>query len=226
MPTARQAVAFDFDYTLADSSPGVIDCVRHSFGRMRLRQPEADAIRATIGLSLPDTLVALCGEAQRPRAEEFRHLFKARADETMARNTTFYESVDGVMRQLRSRELKVAIASSKFRYRIEGLLVRDGLDAFVDTVVGAEDVAVHKPDPAGLQLALHRIGVAPAAAIYVGDSAVDAEAAERAGVDFVAVLSGTTPAAAFADYPSAAVLPSVSQLPSLLASGGRSPRVD
>ena len=48
-------------------------------------------------------------------------------------------------------------------------------------VVGFEDVARHKPDPEGVELALGRLGVLPKEALLVGDSAADIEAARAAG---------------------------------------------
>lgn len=189
---APRAVIFDFDFTLADSSAGVIDCVRTAQGRMGLPRSDPEAIRRTIGLSVPDTLAALCGEGQRPRSAEFGRLFRERADEVMAPCTVVYAAVPGVLRRLRAGGERCGIATTKFRYRIEAILLREGLDGLVDAVVGAEDVAVHKPDPACLRLALDRLGVAAAEALYVGDSWPDAEAARRAGIAFVAVGTGTT----------------------------------
>ena len=67
-------------------------------------------------------------------------------------------------------------------------------------MLGGEDVPAFKPDPRGLLLALERLAVAPADAIYVGDTTIDAEAAANAGLRFVAVLTGPTTRADFAPY--------------------------
>ncbi len=77
--------------------------------------------------------------------------------------------------------------------------------------------ARHKPAPDALLLALERLGVEPQRALYVGDHRVDAEAASHAGIEFVAVLSGPSPRADFADRAVRAFLGSVADLPALLA---------
>ena len=64
--------------------------------------------------------------------------------------------------------------------------------------------------------AVEALRVEPSRTPYVGDSIVDAEAAARAGLRFIAVLSGVTPREAFETYAPAAVLPSVRELPALL----------
>jgi phosphoglycolate phosphatase len=213
MSTTPRTVIFDFDYTLADSSVGIIDCIQTAQLGMELPGSSEDAIRRTIGLSVPEILSTLNGSEQSHRVDEFRKRFQSRADEVMADNTFVYEGVPGVFQNLADRGIRNAIASTKFRYRIEGILQREGLAPLVHTVVGAEDVAEHKPDPACLQLALTQTKADATQALYVGDSLADAEAAQRAAIDFVAVLTGTTTATDFAAFASVAILEDVAALP-------------
>ena len=58
------------------------------------------------------------------------------------------------------------------------------LTADVDSVVGRDSVATHKPDPEPLLATLDALGVAPEEALFVGDSPRDKETADRAGVAF------------------------------------------
>lgn len=211
-----RAIVFDFDYTLADSAEGCIDCVGYAQERMGLPASGDEAIRRTIGLSIPDTLARLNGEQERHRAEEFGRLFLERADQVMADRTVVYEAVPEMLAALAERGLKCAIASTKYRYRIEAILEREGLSELVAVVIGAEDVPEHKPDPACLHAAVGRLGVGTEDALYVGDSLPDAEAAQRGGLAFVAVLTGTTPRQALEAHGPRAVLDSVAQLPAWL----------
>jgi phosphoglycolate phosphatase len=64
-----------------------------------------------------------------------------------------------------------------------------------------------------LQLALTQTKADATQALYVGDSLADAEAAQRAAIDFVAVLTGTTTATDFAAFASVAILEDVAALP-------------
>jgi phosphoglycolate phosphatase len=56
-----QAIICDFDFTLADSSPGVVACVNEALGGLGLPLAPAGLIHATIGLSLAHTLQTLTG---------------------------------------------------------------------------------------------------------------------------------------------------------------------
>ena len=215
---AKPVVAIlDFDYTLADSSAGVIDCVQSAQVTMELPVADPEAIRRTIGLSVPDTLAVLCGEEQRPRAEQFAQLFRARADEVMVGHTRIYDGVPEMFAQLRSEQIKCAIATTKFRYRIEEILARDGLTDLVHCIVGAEDVQAHKPDPGCLLQVLESLRCSANQAIYIGDSAPDAGAAQRAGIDFVLVETGLADLGTLDGFPRIAQLDDVTQLPAWLA---------
>ncbi|HEV2862385.1 MAG TPA: HAD-IA family hydrolase [Pyrinomonadaceae bacterium] len=213
---ATRAVIFDFDYTLADSSEGIVECINYALAEMGLACAERDAACRTIGLHLNDTFIKLAGQGQAARCDEFRRLFGRRADEVMTPRTVVYETAPPVLKELRERGLKLGIVSTKFRFRIEEILRRDELLDSFDVILGGEDVERHKPHPEGLYKALERIACPPASVLYVGDSLADAEVAQRAAVPFAAVLSGVTPREEFDGYGAVAVLDDLSQLPRLV----------
>jgi phosphoglycolate phosphatase len=205
-------VIFDFDYTLADSSRGVLECINHAFKGMGLPRVAVEDAQRTIGLSLPNILVALAGREQEGRAGEFARLFVEKADEVMTDRTEIFEEVPDVIRRLKDEGASIGIVSTKFRRRIEEILGREGLQELFDVIVGGEDVLRHKPDPDGLLAAIERLGGSPSGSLYVGDSVTDAETARRAGVPFVAVLNGVTPREAFKGYPIYRILDTLCEL--------------
>lgn len=211
-----RAVLFDFDYTLADSSAGIIACCSDALAEMGLPAPEPAAVRRTIGLSLAASFRELTGEEDPERARVFSECFIARADEVMVNLTTLYPSVAPVSATLRARGYALGIVSTKYSYRIAGVLERDGLADAFSVIIGGEIVQRHKPDPESLLLALQRLALPARDVLYVGDSVVDAETAARAGVDFVGVLSGVTPRDAFAAHPALALLEDLTGLPLLV----------
>ncbi len=123
---AFRAVIFDFDYTLADSTPGIVDCVNHAFQVLGLPPASAEAIRETVGLSIPATYERLTGEREGRRSREFRRLFVERADEVMLAGIKVFGSVKPVTEALLRDGMSLGIVSTKFRYRIERALSRDG----------------------------------------------------------------------------------------------------
>jgi phosphoglycolate phosphatase len=117
---------------------------------------------------------------------------------------------------VRRRGLRTAIVSTKFRYRIEDILRRAGASGIVDVIVGGEDVVQHKPHPEALERALTLLHAPPSRALYVGDHAVDAEAAARAQVPFIGVMTGAADADTWAAFAPVDIIPSVCDLPRVL----------
>lgn len=206
------AVLFDFDFTLADSSVGIITCINYGLRRLGLPEASDERIMKTIGLYIPEALVALVGEEYRPKGQEFFGYFTEKADEVMADGTDIYPAAGRVIPMLAQLGYHVGIVSTKFRYRIEAMMEDAGLLDYLDVIIGGEDVTRHKPAPDGLLKAAERLGLGVEDCVYVGDSHVDAGAAQSAGMPFVAVTSGTTPREMFERYPSLAVLPGVGSL--------------
>ena len=62
------------------------------------------------------------------------------------------------------------------------------MDHYFDTMWGGDSLPVHKPDPAPLHAAFDVLGDGPQ--LYVGDSDVDAETGQRAGVPFLLFTEG------------------------------------
>lgn len=77
-----------------------------------------------------------------------------------------------VLAALRTRGVRTAMVSN-FDHRLPAVLAALDLAPLIDTVVLPADAGAAKPDPRIFHLALARLGVAPAAALYVGDDAED-----------------------------------------------------
>jgi phosphoglycolate phosphatase len=217
---ARYAnVLFDFDYTLADSSPGIIESVNWAFASLGMADRSEAAIRRTIGLSLRDTFAALVDDersATENDAALFVERFVGRADEVMADATSLLPGAREAVAALADTGATLAVVSTKFRRRIESVLAREELREPFSVIVGGEDVTAHKPDPACLFAACAALEASPSECVYVGDSVVDGQAADAAGMPFVGVLSGTTDEATLREWHALTVLSSVAPLPDWL----------
>ena len=82
----------------------------------------------------------------------------------------------------------------------------------LELVIGSDRVKRHKPDPEGLNAAMAAMGVSREELLFCGDTVIDAQAARNAGVDFAAVLNGTTPAPAFEPWPCVHIAPDLLDL--------------
>lgn len=196
-----QAVIFDFDYTLADTSKGAMECINFALNSINLPSAPYKTICKTIGMSLTETFHTLGGQKNKDQTDKFIHYFKKRADEVMEELSFIYDPVPIVTKRLKQNGLSLGIVSTKFRYRIEAILKRENLLNAFDVIIGGEDVSKFKPDPTGLKIAIDRLSTSASHTLYIGDSIIDAQTAKRGKIPFAATLSGVTKRNEFDKYP-------------------------
>ncbi len=207
-----KACIFDFDYTLGDTTEGILECISSSLEKLGFPPAGREEMRRTIGLSLDATLERLTGCRDADTAREFTKLFMRRADDVMVASAVFYPEALPLLGELHEKGVLTAIVTTKAAFRIRGILDKFSARDLVDVIVGSDMVKNEKPHPEALLLALRLLNVGPEEALYIGDSAVDAACARDAGVPFAAVLTGTTGEAAFRAYPHTALFRDLSGL--------------
>lgn len=90
--------------------------------------------------------------------------------------------VSDVVADCRRQGYRVGVFTGAGRRFGASRLSRLGLGDAVEAFVAGDDVQTRKPAPEGLLLLCARLGVAPSAAAYVGDSPLDVKCAQAAGV--------------------------------------------
>lgn len=219
------AVIYDFDYTLVDSSVGVVKSISYALTRGGFPVPSPEQIKQTIGLSLPGAFDQLIDqELTEEQIDALVTNFIVRADEVMAPGTKLFPGVKEAILAFHEAGIHQGVVSNKLRRRIVEVLKRDGIDHCFSVIVGAGDVPAHKPDPTALLKAVECIGCSRDSVVYVGDHLVDAQAATAAELPFVAVLTGFTSREQFQAYKPLAIIDSAARLPEVLGSGAAESR--
>lgn len=197
---------FDFDYTLADSGKAIVMCFRYVLDKYGYKDISDDAIKRTIGKTLEESFEILTGVSDDNILQQYKREYVQKADICMTENSTLFPETVDVLKALKSKGLKIGIVSTKYRYRITDILNYLGVpDNLVDVVIGGEDVVKAKPSPEGVLKAIGYFGCDKEEVLYLGDSTVDAETAVAAGLDFAAVLHGTTTREEMSVYPHVAI---------------------
>lgn len=204
---------FDFDYTLADSSRGIVICFRHVLERHEHTGISEEAIKRTIGKTLEESFSILSGITDPDILATYKKEYIKEADTYMTANTFLFPETASVLKALKSQGAKIGIISTKFRFRIRETVDQHFPKDFFDIIIGGEDVKKAKPNPQGIKKALRKLHRRKAETLYIGDSIVDAEAARAAKVDFAGVLNGMTTREELAAYPHRQILDNLSLLP-------------
>ena len=101
-----------------------------------------------------------------------------------------FSAVPDLLKRCRDQDLQVAIASSAKKDELEEYLSIAGIREMIDATVSSEDVEQSKPAPDIFEAVLHKLAIQGCDAVAIGDTPYDAEAAGKAGIRTVGVLSG------------------------------------
>lgn len=190
-----KVVAFDCDGVMFDSA-----AANQAYYNQVLRHfdlPEMTA--AQMGFvhmhTVHESLAFLLREPDKIAAAE---AYRLQMDPmTFIRLMTIEPHLRTVLDRLRPA-VKTAIATNRVD-TMRRVLREHGLSDDFDLVVTAADVTHAKPHPEQLFRIIGHFGIAAAQMLYIGDSALDAAAAQAAEVPFVAYRNRDLPAIAYID---------------------------
>lgn len=186
-----QAVLYDFDGTLGDSTELILRCYRHTMRTHLGHVPSEAEWRRGFGTPLEGQLARLARSPEEAEAmvRTYRAYQRIHHDDVL---TVFPDACETVA-ELDRRGVKLAIVTSKHREEALRGIGRCGLTSHFPVIVAPEDVERTKPHPEPVLLALKRLGVSAEAAVFVGDSPHDVVAGHAAGVATAAALWGPFP---------------------------------
>jgi HAD superfamily hydrolase (TIGR01509 family) len=188
LPPAKRAAIFDLDGTLVDSMPFVVETFIQAVEPF-VERPSPDAVLAQLGGPLEACLRNLLGPgalASLPAARE-RLLRYQHGQE--GRLVPFAGSRE-LLASLQARGVRLGIWTGRDRWSAQRILDLHAFTPYFQGVVCGDDLASHKPDPAGLLQAIAAVGATPGEAVLLGDADVDVLGGHAAGVHTILVHHG------------------------------------
>jgi HAD superfamily hydrolase (TIGR01509 family) len=189
-----KAAIFDIDGTLIDSVDYHAQAWQIIFHRYGIDVPLA-AVREQIGKGGDKLMQVFLSPEQIER--EGKQIEQERSDffkrEYLPKVKPF-PAIRELFERLRSDGKKIALASSAKRDELEIYKKITGIAPYLETATSSDDAPNSKPDPDIFRAALNGLkNIAPSEAIAIGDTPYDAEAAGRAGIRTIGMLSGGFP---------------------------------
>jgi phosphoglycolate phosphatase len=201
-------VVFDLDGTLVDSAPDIRAAVNRMLEGEGLEPLDLPTVVSFIGHGLPRLVARVMAARGVDESEHARltQVTKAAYDAAPAVLTLPYPGVPEMLEALAAAGHPLGICTNKPEDSARALLADMGLARWFGSVVGGDRLARPKPDPAMLWASIAELG--GGAAVFVGDSEVDAATAHAAGVPFLlftegyrhAPVTALNPAATFGDH--------------------------
>ncbi|MFQ6227781.1 HAD family hydrolase [Nocardia sp. NPDC002869] len=182
------AVLFDIDGTLVDSNYLHVYAWTRAFREVGA-EVDAWRVHRSIGMDgslLVSTLLPEADDDTRDRAKDLHLRYYLDSGALM-------RPVGGareLLERVAAAGLTVVLATSAPEDELSLLREVLGAAEVVSAQTSSEDVDTAKPRPDIVRTALDRAGTGAGSALFVGDTVWDAEAARRAGVDFIGFRSG------------------------------------
>ena len=182
-------VIFDIDGTIADTSQGVIDAVKFTINKFRLKELDQEELRKFAGYSplkkgflhfcnVDDDMANLC-------CETYRQYYKEKSIQL----SRIYDGIIPLLDLLKSRNCKLGIATFKNEENARLLLKELGIDKYFGYVSGANyEKSQTKSDI--LKKCLQELKSKAKETIFIGDSRSDAQASKEAKCAFIGVTYG------------------------------------
>jgi HAD superfamily hydrolase (TIGR01549 family) len=177
-----KAVLFDLDGTLLDSFPMHYVAYEAMFSQFGIAMSK-ELFLSTYSPNWYRTYEAFGLAEEHWEAANDLWLTEA------ARHTPqLFQGVIEVLVEL-SKSFSLGIVTSGSKSRVLRDLDYTGIATHFTAVITGDDISQPKPAPEGLEIAMRKLSVSAAEAIYVGDAHADFEMARAAGVRFFGVPS-------------------------------------
>ncbi len=181
-------ILFDMDGTLIDSTEAILESFHRSYDIHGRSHPDDEAIKALIGYPL-DLMYERLG-IEEAAVWDMVATYKAHYREISKQKTLLLpRAVEAI--ELASRYATLGIVTTKTGRYSQELLEHFNLMHHFAVLIGREHVENPKPHPEPVHKAMDAIATCKSETTWlIGDTRLDLEAAKKAGIKSVGVLSG------------------------------------
>lgn len=185
-----RSILFDLDGTLLDTLDDLANSVNYALRTHHLPERCHTEIRSFLGNGIRNLMLDAVGrgmsdEAFEPVFQTFRTYY---VEHCLDKSKPFAGIID-LLKALQQRGITMAVVSNKLHPAVVELNERFFKD-YITSAVGESATVRRKPNPDAVLAALSELGCSKDEAVYVGDSEVDLQTAQNAGMQCMLVLWG------------------------------------
>ncbi len=198
----KKLVIFDLDGTLVNTIADLAQSTNHALQKLgypthaetEYRMMVGNGINKLFERALPE------GEKTEENVLRVRREFIPYYNEHNTDRSRPYPGMHELLRLLRDKGIKTAVASNKYQEATERIIAHFFRDIDFSSVYGQRDGVPVKPDPTIVFQSAEAADIALGDALYVGDSCVDMQTGQNAAVETCGVTWGFRPRAELERY--------------------------
>ena len=181
---------FDLDGTILDTLEDLADTVNYALKGHGYPQRTIEEVRRFVGNGIRKLIErAVPTGLTDEEISGVHQTFSAYYQEHCADKTRPYEGILPLLEHLREAGCLTAVVSNKADVAVQPLC-QQYYGGLFDYAVGEREGIRRKPAPDAVQEVLRRLQIDAGEAVYIGDSEVDIQTAENAGLDSIIVTWG------------------------------------
>ncbi len=189
-----KAIIFDLDGTLIDTLPSLANAVNALLLASGHHAVETSVMRPALNNGLLH-MVRFAIEIQstpvpHTTALMIENRFLGYYAQHWLQQACTFPYVQQTLQHIHDQDYLVALCTNRDRHTAQQLLQRHDIAHLFDALVCIDDIAHPKPHPEPLLKAMHMLSISKKQALFVGDSALDAQCAKACDVSFAAYLNG------------------------------------
>lgn len=187
---AYKLAIFDLDGTILDTLEDLADATNYALGEHGYPRRTIEEVRRFVGNGIRKLIErAVPAGLAKEEIDRVHETFSIYYQQHCADKTKPYEGILPLLERLRAAGCLTAVVSNKADAAVQPLCQRY-YNGLFDYAVGERAGIRRKPAPDSVQEVLCRLQVDAAWAVYIGDSEVDIQTAENAGLDSIIVTWG------------------------------------
>lgn len=189
----KKLVIFDLDGTLLNTISDLGKACNYALEKMGFATHPIRAYAYMVGNGVRNLMSKAQPDADEETIDKLLDYFKEYYNEHCLDNTKPYPGINELLENLKNKGIAVAVASNKYQEATDKIIRGCFPEFDFVAVEGQVEGRNRKPDPSILFSILEKHPVGKKDVLYVGDSAVDIECAQRACVESVGVSWGFRP---------------------------------
>jgi len=198
----KSLLIFDLDGTLLDTIGDLATSTNYALALCGFPTHETPAYRFFIGNGINNLFEKALPEGSKTPENILmvRQLFLEYYGAHNSELTVPYSGITELLQSLQNKGIKLAVASNKYHKATEILIQHFFPEIRFTAVFGQREGVPTKPDPTIIQDILSITKVDKNEVLYIGDSGVDMQTAQNAGIDAVGVTWGFRPRAELEEF--------------------------
>ncbi len=191
-----KACIFDLDGTLTDTLESLTYSVNATLAELNLPEITSEQCKSFVGSGarfLIERALQASGDAELVHIEEAMSVYGRIFKTNCTYHVAPYEGIVDMLKALKEEGVKLAVLSNKPHLQTVDVVASFFEDGTFTHVQGQQEGIPRKPDPTAACMIAEKLGVNPDECVYIGDSDVDMQTGNAAGMETVGVTWGFRP---------------------------------